>query len=30
EDGYRTYDIMETGKTLMGTKGMGEKVAERI
>ena len=29
-DGYRTADIMEPGKTLVGCKAMGEKVAERL
>jgi 3-isopropylmalate dehydrogenase len=29
-DGYRTGDIMETGKTLVGTRTMGELVRERI
>jgi len=30
EDGYRTYDIMEEGKTKVGTREMGELIAERI
>ncbi|MBI4288156.1 MAG: 3-isopropylmalate dehydrogenase [Chloroflexi bacterium] len=30
EDGYRTYDIMEPNRTQLGTKEMGEKIAERI
>ncbi len=30
EAGYRTYDIMETGKTKVGTRKMGELVAERV
>ncbi|MBE0415060.1 MAG: 3-isopropylmalate dehydrogenase [Dehalococcoidia bacterium] len=30
EQGYRTYDIMEEGKTQVGTKEMGDMVAERV
>jgi len=30
EEGYRTYDIMETGKTKVGTKEMGGLIAERL
>lgn len=30
EDGYRTYDIMSEGKTKVGTKEMGDLVAQRI
>ena len=30
EDGYRTYDIMEEGKIKVGTREMGELIAERI
>ena len=30
EGGYRTYDIMEEGKTRVGTREMGELIAERI
>jgi 3-isopropylmalate dehydrogenase len=30
KDGYRTGDIMETGKTLVGTRKMGELVRERL
>jgi 3-isopropylmalate dehydrogenase len=30
KDGYRTGDIMETGKTLVGTRKMGELVRERV
>ena len=29
-EGYRTYDIMEEGKKKVGTKEMGELIAERI
>jgi len=28
--GYRTYDIMEGGKTKVGTREMGELVAARV
>jgi len=30
ESGYRTYDIMETGKVQVGTKEMGELIAEGV
>jgi 3-isopropylmalate dehydrogenase len=30
EQGYRTYDIMEEGKTKVGTKEMGDMVAGRV
>jgi 3-isopropylmalate dehydrogenase len=30
EEGYRTYDIVEEGKTKVGTKEMGGLIAERI
>jgi len=30
KDGYRTVDIMDDGKTLVGTKQMGDLVAENI
>jgi len=30
EDGYRTYDIMEAGKTQVGTSEMGGLIAEKI
>jgi 3-isopropylmalate dehydrogenase len=30
EEGYRTYDIMEDGKKKVGTKEMGEMIAQRI
>jgi 3-isopropylmalate dehydrogenase len=30
EEGYRTYDIMDEGKTKVGTKQMGELIAEKI
>ncbi len=30
KDGYRTYDIMSEGKTLVGTSKMGDLVAEKI
>jgi 3-isopropylmalate dehydrogenase len=30
QEGYRTYDIMDEGKTKVGTKEMGDLVAERI
>jgi 3-isopropylmalate dehydrogenase len=30
EEGYRTYDIMEEGKTKVGTREMGELIAERL
>jgi 3-isopropylmalate dehydrogenase len=30
EDGYRTYDIMEDGRTKVGTSRMGSLVAERV
>ncbi len=30
EEGYRTYDIMETGKTKVGTREMGGLIAERL
>jgi 3-isopropylmalate dehydrogenase len=30
EEGYRTYDIMENGKKKVGTKEMGEMIAQRI
>ncbi|MBI2831401.1 MAG: 3-isopropylmalate dehydrogenase [Chloroflexi bacterium] len=30
EEGYRTYDIMSEGKTKVGTKEMGDLVAERV
>ena len=30
EDGYRTYDIMSEGKTKVGTKEMGDLIAQRL
>ncbi len=30
KDGYRTYDIMSEGKTLVGTSKMGDLVAEKL
>jgi 3-isopropylmalate dehydrogenase len=30
EEGYRTYDIMEEGKTKVGTREMGDRVADRV
>jgi 3-isopropylmalate dehydrogenase len=30
EDGHRTYDIMDEGKTRVGTKEMGELIAGKI
>lgn len=30
KDGYRTVDIMSEGKTLLGTKEMGDKIVEAI
>jgi 3-isopropylmalate dehydrogenase len=30
EAGYRTYDIMGQGKTRVGTREMGELIAERV
>ena len=30
EDGYRTYDIMQEGCTKVGTKKIGELIAERV
>jgi 3-isopropylmalate dehydrogenase len=30
EEGYRTYDIMDEGKTKVGTKEMGDLIAQRI
>ena len=30
EEGYRTYDIMEEGKVKVGTREMGELIAERV
>ncbi len=30
QDGYRTYDIMGEGKTKVGTRKMGDLIAERI
>ena len=30
QEGYRTYDIMDEGKTKVGTKEMGELIAGRI
>ncbi|MFC1916074.1 3-isopropylmalate dehydrogenase [Chloroflexota bacterium] len=30
QEGYRTYDIMEEGKTKVGTKEMGELIAGRV
>ena len=29
-DGFRTADIMEPGKELLGCKNMGDKVVERL
>jgi 3-isopropylmalate dehydrogenase len=29
-EGYRTYDIMDEGKTKVGTKGMGDLITERV
>ncbi|MCK5577614.1 MAG: 3-isopropylmalate dehydrogenase, partial [Dehalococcoidales bacterium] len=30
EEGYRTYDIMGEGNTKVGTRKMGDLIAERI
>ena len=30
EEGYRTIDIMSDGKTQIGTKEMGDRIADRI
>jgi 3-isopropylmalate dehydrogenase len=30
EDGYRTYDIMDEGKTKVGTREMGELIAAKV
>lgn len=30
EEGYRTYDIMAEGMKQIGTREMGELIAERI
>ncbi len=30
QEGYRTCDIMETGKIKVGTKGMGDLIAEKV
>jgi 3-isopropylmalate dehydrogenase len=30
EAGYRTYDIMGQGKTRVGTRDMGQLIAERV
>ena len=30
EEGYRTYDIMSEGKTKVGTKEMGDLIAQRV
>jgi 3-isopropylmalate dehydrogenase len=30
EQGYRTYDIMSEGNTKVGTKQMGDLVAQRV
>ena len=30
KDGYRTVDIMDEGKTLVGTKQMGDLIAAHI
>ena len=30
EEGYRTYDIMDEGKTRVGTKRMGELIAMKV
>jgi 3-isopropylmalate dehydrogenase len=30
EQGYRTYDIMSEGKTKVGTKGMGDLIAQKV
>lgn len=30
KDGYRTYDIMSEGKTLVGTSMMGDLIAEKV
>ncbi|MFG6394932.1 MAG: 3-isopropylmalate dehydrogenase [Lachnospiraceae bacterium] len=30
KEGYRTVDIMDNGKTLIGTKQMGDLIAERV
>lgn len=30
KEGYRTVDIMDNGKTLVGTKQMGDLIAERV
>ena len=30
EEGYRTYDIMEEGRTQVGTREMGDRVADRM
>ena len=29
-EGYRTYDIMDEGKTRVGTKEMGDLIAEKV
>ena len=29
-EGYRTYDIMEEGKTKVGTKEMGDLIAGKV
>jgi 3-isopropylmalate dehydrogenase len=29
-EGYRTYDIMDEGKTKVGTKGMGDLITEKV
>ena len=30
QEGYRTYDIMDEGKTKVGTKEMGELIAGKV
>jgi len=30
EQGYRTYDIMSEGKTKVGTKEMGDLIAQKV
>ena len=30
EAGYRTYDIMDEGKTRVGTKEMGDLIARKV
>jgi len=30
QEGYRTYDIMDEGKTKVGTKEMGNLIAQKM